>query len=479
MSKELPTLVLLLLLSPHHVFGQEEQSSQSKALAFKHVTIIDVAATDPGRTLKPSQTVVVTDDRITAVGDNVRIPTGAQVIDASGKYLMPGLWDMDVIGTASVYQFYVVNGVTGVREMGSPRRIAALLDIRKSAAAGRLVAPRMVVTGPALDGPFPGRAYHTSVANEAEARHNVIALKQSGADFVSVFAMLSREAYFAVVDEAKRQSIPVAGWMPFSVNAAEVSNAGQRSIDRLLSILPSCSNRAEEIINTHAEVLRAPTARPQGFLVPWQTLLETYDTKRASALFSLLAKNGTFVTPMLTHWAAWHLVSEKDRKDDPRMKYLVPALKQHWASVQGRWETQFEQNREISQPVAQKLLEMVKAMNSAGVKLLAGSGTPAHNFVWPGFSLHEELEWLVKAGLTPVEALRAATLNPAQYLDNEKDLGTVDLGKLADLVLLDANPLEDIRNTQRLAAVMANGRYLDRSELQKMLSELEAAANRK
>jgi hypothetical protein len=115
---------------------------------------------------------------------------------------------MDVIATASVYQFYVANGVTGVREMGSPRGIAALLNIRKSAAAGRLVAPRMVVTGPALDGPFPGRAYHTSVANEAEARQGVITLKQSGADFVSVFAMLSREAYFAVVDEAKRQSIP-------------------------------------------------------------------------------------------------------------------------------------------------------------------------------------------------------------------------------------------------------------------------------
>jgi hypothetical protein len=249
------------------------------------------------------------------------------------------------------------------------------------------------------------------------------------------------------VDEAKRQSIPVAGWMPYSVNAAEVSNAGQRSIDRLLSILPSCSNRAEEIINKYAEILRAPSARPQGFRDPLQTLLETYDTKRAAALFSLFAKNGTYVTPLLTHWAAWHLGFEKDRKDDPRMKYLVPALKQHWASAQGRWETEFEQTREISQPVTQKLLEMVKAMNSAGVRLLAGSGTPAHNFVWPGFSLHEELEWLVKAGLTPIEALQAATLNPARYLGKEKELGTVERGKLADLVLLDDNPLEDIRNT--------------------------------
>jgi hypothetical protein len=342
----------------------------------------------------------------------------------------------------------------------------------------------MVATGPALDGPFPGRPYHTAVANEAEARQGVITLKQSGADFVSVFDMLSREAYFAVVDEAKRQSMPLAGWMPSSVNAAEVSNAGQRSIDRLPSILPSCSNRAEEIINKYAEVLRVPTARPQGFRVPSQTLLETYDPKRAAALFSVLAKNGTFVTPMLTHWTAVHAHDDivrldVEHKDDPRMKYLWPALKQQWTSTQDRMEKEFEETRQISPAVTQRFLDMVKAMHSAGVRLLAGTGTAAHPFVWPGFSLHEELEWLVKAGLTPLEALQAATLNPARYLGKEKELGTVERGKLADLVLLDDNPLEDIRNTQRIATVMANGRYMGKSELQKMLSELEAAANRK
>ena len=182
---------------------------------------------------------------------------------------------------------------------------------------------------------------------------------------------------------------------------------------------------------------------------------------------------------MLATWAAFRLDFEKDQKNDPRMKYLLPALKQYWGSKQGLYGKEFATTRESSQAATQKFLEMVNAMNSAGVRLLAGSGTPVGNFVWPGFSLHEELEWLVKAGLTPVEALQAATLNPARYLGKEKELGTVERGKLADLVLLDENPLEDIRNTQRIAAVMANGRYIDKSELQKMLSELEAAANRK
>jgi hypothetical protein len=471
----------MLLLSPALVFAQQQQVSQPQALAFTHVTVIDVEARDSRRALKPNQIVVVTGDRITDVGGNIRIPTGAQVVDASGKYLIPGLWDMEVIGTAQVYPFYVVNGVTGVREMGSQRRIAAVIDIRNGAAEGRLVAPRIVATGPALDGKFPGRAYHTPVANEAEARQGVINLKQSGADFVSVFVMLSREAYFAVVDEAKKQSLPLAGWTPSSVNAAEVSNAGQRSIDRLPSLLLSTSSRAEEFINKHAEVLRAPTARPQDLAVydvPPQTLLDTYDTKRAAALFSLFAKNGTFVTPMITHWATVHLEFRRDHTDDPRVKYLLPALKQHWDSSLDRWEQEFEQTGEINKVVAVKLLEMVKAMNSAGVRLLAGSGTPAHPFVWPGFSLHEELEWFVKAGLTPLEALRTATLNPARYLGKEKELGTVERGKLADLVLLDGNPLENIRNTQRIAAVLANGRYFPKPELQRMLSELEAAAKR-
>jgi hypothetical protein len=484
MRRELPALILLLLLSPHLVFGQQKQSSQPKALAFTHVTVIDVAASDSMRALKPDQTVVVTGDRITEAGDTVRIPQGAQVIDASGKYLIPGLWDMNVIGTVQVFPFYVVNGVTGIREMGSARQIAAVLDVRKSAAEGRLVAPRMVVTGRPLDGAFPGRQYHTPVADEAAARQGVVALKQSGADFVHVFAMLSREAYFAVVDEARKQSIPLAGWMPSSVSATEVSNAGQRSIDRLPSILASCSNRAEEIITKYAEVLRAPTARPQDWQVPLQTLLDTYDTKRAAALFSLLAKNDTFVTPLLTHWTAVHAHDDVVRldfehKDDPRMKYLLPALKQQWASAQGRFEKEFEETRESSPAVTRKFLDMVKAMKAAGVRLLAGTDTPAHPFVWPGFSLHEELQWFVKAGLTPVEALQTATLNPARYLAKEKELGTVERGKLADLVLLDANPLEDIRNTQRIIAVVANGRYMDGAELQKMRSELEAAAARK
>jgi len=479
MRKELPILILVLLLSSPSALAQQEQISQPTAFALTHVTVIDVAAKDKARALNPNQTVVVTGDRITDIGATVRIPEGAQAIDASGKYVIPGLWDMAVIGTATVYPFYVVNGVTGVREMGSPRRIAALRDIRKSAAEGRLVAPRIVATGPALDGPFPGRQYHTPITNETAARQGVVALKQSGADFVSVFDMLSREAYFAVVDEAKRQGLTLAGWMPSSVNAAEVSNAGQRSIDRLLSILPSCSSRAEEIINKNAEVLRAPTAPPQGFRAPLQTLLDTYDTKRAAALFRLLAKNGTFVTPMLTHWASVHLDFTRDHRNDPRMRYLLPALKQQWESSLDRFEREFEQTREVNPALAEKFLEMVKAMNSTGVRLLAGSGTPAHPFVWPGFSLHEELEWFVKAGLTPLEALQTATMNPARYLGKEKELGTVDRGKLADVVLLDANPLEDIRNTQRIAAVMANGKYLDKSELQRMLAELEAAANKK
>jgi Amidohydrolase family len=479
MRKEIRILILLLLLSPPLVFAQQKPSSQPKAFAFTHVTIIDVVERDSRRALKPNQTVVVTGDRITGVGGKVPIPEGAQVIDASGKYLIPGLWDMHVIATATVYPFYVVNGVTGVREMGSARQIAALHDIRKSAAEGRLVAPRIVATGRPLDGPFPARAYHTTVANETAARQAVVTLKQSGADFVTVFSLLPREAYFAVVDEAKRQSIPFAGRVPEAVNAAEVSNAGQQSIERLLSILPSCSNRAGEIINRYAEVLRAPTAPPQGFHVSLQTLLETYDTKRAAALFSLLAKNGTFVTPMLSTWTTFRLDFEKERKGDPRMKYMLPALKQHWDASRDAFQRDFEVTREISPAVTQRFLEMVKTMNAAGVRLLAGSGTPVPTFVWPGFSLHEELEWLVKAGLTPLEALQAATLNPARYLGKEQELGTVEQGKLADLVLLDDNPLENIRNTQRIAAVMANGRYIAKSELQKMLSELEDAANKK
>jgi cytosine/adenosine deaminase-related metal-dependent hydrolase len=237
MRKKLPTLMLLLLLSPTLALAQQKQSAQPQTLAFTHVTVIDVAASDAGRALRPNQTVVVTGDRITAVGNKVRIPQGAQVIDAAGKYLIPGLWDMHIHsftdnGWEWLFTLLIANGVTGVRELGNRLPFERINQIRREVLEGKILGPRYgAVTARILDGPGSQILPSTVVETAEQARSLVREYKRQGMDFIKPYNLLSREVYLAILDEAKRQKMPVAGHVPLSLTAAEASDLGQISIE--------------------------------------------------------------------------------------------------------------------------------------------------------------------------------------------------------------------------------------------------------
>jgi hypothetical protein len=206
--------------------------------------------------------------------------------------------------------------------------------------------------------------------------------------------------------------------------------------------------------------------------------LASYDPARASVLAKTLAQSQTWQCPTLVWERGGNLLDVTDFSKDPRAKY-VPAYwkdktwKQFSVEVQKEFNTD---DLETRKKFVDKELQVVQTLHKAGVPFLAGTDTPPGVYIFPGFSPHEELQRFVAAGFTPLEALQTATLNPARFFEMEGELGTIETGKLADMILLDANPLDDIRNTQKIAAVMMNGRYFSRADLQKLLQKVEASA---
>ncbi len=457
--------IALFLILPVFLSAQSNRDRQPAPLVLAHVTVIDVT----GGVSMPDMTVVITGDRISEVGEAGKViaAPGATVVDATGKFLIPGLWDMHVHWyNRDTFTLFTANGVTGVREMfGNPD----LLRWRQDVVKGSLLGPRMVVASPIVDGPQPVWPGSIVARNEDEGRKAVRDVKKMGADFVKVYSLLPRDAYFAIADEAKRQGLSFAGHTPSSVSAAEASDAGQKSIEHLTGIRVELFSKEAE---PRKEIVqgRSPAARGRAEAMA----LEPYNDRKAAELFARFVKNETWQCPTLTVLRSHAYLGDENFRRDQRLKFIPPRMKERWSL---RIANRNEGNFANAKRVFQKDLEIVGAMRKAGVPLLAGTDT-GNPFCFPGFSLHEELALLVIAGLSPVEALRSATINPAKFLGLDKTLGTIEKAKVADLVLLDANPLEDVRNTQKIDAVISNGRLFDRKALDKMLVQAEAATNR-
>ncbi len=453
------------------VLGCSAAASAQSTLAtlvLTDVTVIDVGA---GRA-QPNLTVVIEGDRITGLGarDALSIPAGATVVNARGKYVIPGLWDMHVHtvfgdwfpqGKEIALPLFIANGVTGVRDMGGDLEI--LLQLRKDIAQGSLVGPRMVLSGPMLDGPAPRFPSSIPVATPDDGRRAVADLKRRGADFIKLQSMMTAEAVTAILDEARRNGIPVAGHVPDSVRAVDASNAGQKSFEHLIGIFEASSSREDEFFKGGAKSAGK--------------FLESFDAKKSAALIATLAKNQTWQCPTMVWERGGGLLDERDLAHDPLAKYAPASWKE------GTWKTFTNEilkgnvdDLATRRRFVDKAQEVISAMHRAGVPFLAGTDTAAGVYVFPGFSLHEELELFVNAGFTPREALETATTLPAKFLGMEDRLGSVERGKIADLVLLDANPLEDVRSTRKIFAVVANGRFFSRGDLDALLRGVEAEA---
>ncbi|HVG09263.1 MAG TPA: amidohydrolase family protein [Thermoanaerobaculia bacterium] len=477
MSKTLSFLVLFLMPLPS---AGPNQNIQPKYLVLTHVAVIDAT----GAPLKPDMTVLIEDDHIARLGKKVRAPAGAKVVDATGKFLIPGLWDMHVHSLYEgrpelLFPMFIANGVTGVREMASTLPLEQIAVLRKRIERGEVLGPRFgAVAGKILESPAAqlGPDFEP-VSSADEGRQIVRSRKQQGADFVKVYNQLPRDVYFAIADEARRQHIPFAGHLPFSVSAVEASDAGQRSIEHLTRLLTACSGREAEILRGLTDTGKSVVAaRAAGFRAEAEAA-ESYDPRKASALFLRFHENETWQCPTLVQLRRFALVEDAGLANDERLKFIPLSVRERWrSSLAGP----LAENAPYLKRSFPKQVEMVGAMRAARVPVLAGTDSGWGNpYTFAGFSLHDELALLNRAGLSPMETLQSATLNPARFLGLQDKLGTVEAGKIADLVLLEANPLDDVTNTRKIAAVVVNGRYMSKAELQKTLSDVETAAGKK
>ena len=443
-------------------------SAQSAPLFIRHVAVVDVI----GGQLLPDMTVEIRGRTIAAMSssDRLRIPRGARLIDGRGKYLIPGLWDMHVHlsfppGAAQISLLVMVaNGVLGARDMHS--FLAPIVALKRAVASGAQIGPRLYIAGTAVDGPnsyLPGaRIVHTP----DEARVAVRELKTAGVDFIKVYSSLPKDLYLAVAGEAKTEGLPFVGHVPYPVTAAEASDAGQRSLEHLTEVDVGTSSDEAAI---KAEELEAMNQK-HGYIPDPARLKSTFDSAKAAALFERFRKNDTWQVPTLVVlYQEREIVDSALQGNDSLLVYIPKMLRDYW--------------RSMPVDIADKMVALgafhaalIRPLNRAGVSLLAGSDSP-NPFVYAGFSLHDELGLLVRAGLTPAEALRTATINPAKFLGVTDSLGTVATGKVADLVLLDANPLTDIANTKRIRAVIQGGRLLNRRALDTMLADARKRAS--
>jgi hypothetical protein len=472
---------LILFLS---VLVACQGGAETNRLVIAHATVIDGTGALP----MTNTTVVVVDDRILEVRKDATgsFPSAETIVDATGKFLIPGLWDMHVHWHEKEYlPLFIANGVTGVRIMWGDGAHHAW---RKEIGSGTLVGPRLYIGSRIVDGPKPYWPSSVAAGTEAEGRLAVKMAKVTEADFVKVYSLLPREVYFAIADEAKKQAIPFEGHVPDVVSAFEASAAGQRSIEHLTGILAACSSREEEIMKSAGESLAAimttnePSSRFASGRKSRDLELETYSKTKAVALFAEFKQNGTWQCPTLTVLHNVRYMDDPALAADPRMKYMPPMFKSLWNPTNDfRFKDRTAEDIAVGKKMFQKELEVVGAMKRAGVGILAGTDTQ-NPYCFPGFSLHDELGFLVQAGLTPMEALQAATINSARFMgatrtgQYENNFGTIEKGKIADFVLLEANPLEEIANTKKIWAVVFGGKFYSRESLNEMLRNIERLA---
>lgn len=458
----------------------------ASTIAITHVTVIDPA----NSTIHPDFTVIVTQSRLSAVGPSVStaISPDTKIVDAVGKFMIPGLVDMHLhlLGAGEpsgsrkfILPLLIGNGITTVRDMGGD--VQQLKQIRKEIDAGKQIGPQIFFTGPYLDGDPPSFQPSIVVHNEAEANDALKQLKSEGIDFIKVQSRLLPEGYFAIARASHANGMRYVGHVPDSVSASAASDAGQASIEHLTGVLLACSSKEEELRKRQfawpANDNYAEQSRQR--MLDWQReLLDSYSPQKAKLLFQKFATNHTAQTPtlpLLIHLA--YLRPETDMVNDSRMKYIPGNLQKIWkearrASLTNQSDSEFQVRKEL----ALKSLALVKGAHDAGVLIMAGTDTTAPN-VFPGFSLHEDLFYQVQAGLMPMQALQTATSVPAKFLGRESQQGSIAVGQHADLLLLEANPIEDIRNTQKIWALILDGKFLDRGKLNELLEGAERYAS--
>ena len=464
---KLPTLLATFLF----IFPVSAQVINS-SFAIRDVTVINMVGERP----EPGMTVIVSANRISRIGKNVKIPSDAEIIDGGGKFLIPGLWDMHVHTVHHSYlDFFVANGVSGIRDMGGNAADAndgcesvsarTLLELRDQIESGSRIGPRMLISGPPASG--TGWATSINVQTPEDAKNAVRTLKALRVDFIKVYEKIPLNAYLTLAREAKAEGLTIGGHVPLdTVSLSAAAKAGHRSVEHIRDHLLMCfTKNRDELLHFFKQDNWSATD------IEWG--LKRFD--ECGDAVKAFRENDTWLVPTLTVERAKVAVENPQFKRDSRRLLLPVSVQQGFRDYLTKKSVQSETERKSENLWWVTQQRLVSRMRLDGIKFLAGTDSACEGGL-PGFSLHEELRLLAESGFTPLEALRTATVNPAKFIRREKDLGTIEQGKLADLVLLDGDPLADISNTRKINAVVVNGRLLRRQDLDRMLENVAEKA---
>lgn len=453
------------------------------------ICIQNITTVDPTDGARDAQSVIIKDGKILKVAPTAELQLSEknQIIDGTGKFLTPGLWDahvhfayMDYLAPR-MFDLFLLYGITSVRDTGG--EIMFVKKWKDAALARPTDAPRVMIAGPLLDGmpnvydgSDPGHPPLSIGSGSVEALEKLVhKLDSLDVDFLKAYEMLTPEQYYKLMEMAKRLGYKVTGHVPLSMDVTGASNAGLNSMEHMRNLEISCASNAEELLIQRHAMMKKGKNLPGGVLrssihaAQRETAIKNYDDKKADEILQVLLKNQTWQVPTLAL-----------NTGQTRMPYSRPEWQESFTylpdTVEAKWKSLTSQAdpgdvSPFRKQYSDWMLMMAGKVHKTGIPMMAGTDTPI-GFLTPGLSLHEELVVMTEAGISPAEALKTATINPAKYFNLENELGSIRESQWADLLILSANPLDDIRNTQQIEAVFKQGKLLGKSELDSIRTRL-------
>jgi cytosine/adenosine deaminase-related metal-dependent hydrolase len=423
------------------------------------INIIDVKTGE----VMPGQYVAISGDSISAIYDRpVRTDDSVIVIEGTGKYLIPGLWDMHAHYNGN-YEYsnplLIANGITGVREMWGD--MDTIKDLRKRSREGSIDAPDIYTAGTIIDGVPSTMRAAAGVSNKEEAVAEVNRQVKEGVDFIKVYSSLSLEAFHAIAERCNELEIPFAGHVPFSVTFWDAVRSNIRCVEHQTGFIEACIEHPLEPDKS--------ISRMEFRIKNAEYMVNNFSRELFDSLASLIVESNTWLCPTFTVNHSMANLDDPSLTKDKRLEYMPPRSKRSWGQMS---DTLYKRRNKDYYDAQRKIfnlnLSLIGDLEKAGVKIIAGTDFP-NPFCYPGFSLHDELGWLVNGGMANLDALQAATINAAVFMEKEGEFGEVVKGQLASLVILNENPLIDINNARDILAVFLRGKYFDRSDLDSLL----------
>ena len=455
------------------------QTKKKYTVVITNASIVDVA----NSTIIRNRLIAIEGNTIKAV-DNTKMAAkykADRYIDAHDKYVMPGLWDMHIHlrggaatiqGNKNFLPLFLAYGITTVRECGGDIT-PSVMEWKKETAAGTLAGPRIFTSGPKLDGPKPTWAGSIEVETPAQISKALDSLQKIKVDFIKIYeSKISRDAYLEAVSQAHARGLKTTGHMPYTVEMKEAVDCGMNGSEHMYYVFKGCSSKEDSITSVIRE--REHTAHPIGLFGALPGLYDTYDEAKAAQFFKYLAQKNFTITPTLFVSKVLAGVKETDHTKDSLLAFIDPKIQDTYKGRVASAKRASPESAAFTKKYEAKVASMIPQMYVAGVNIVAGSDCGASNsYVYPGESLHEEVKLLFASGLTSAQALTTAIINGPKFFGLSKFYGSLQVGKCADLIILDGDPIKKIDAIDHIITVLANGKVYTKTDLNNLLNAIK------